>query len=83
VAEGGTTYSITDANQAVDFDDVLAVGLYFEASGSWSGVAGEPNSLNSHWAMDDFQVNVIPEPATLAMIGVGGVVALLVRRFRI
>lgn len=55
------------------FTDVQAVGLYMNYS---------KTDNNVQIRMDDFQVNgtVVPEPATIGMLGLGSLLTLLVRR---
>jgi hypothetical protein len=32
------------------------------------------------WAIETFRVNVVPEPSALALLGIGGIAMLLLRR---
>jgi len=66
-------YTIGGTASMITLDDVKAVGLYINASRTG-------NQTNIQF--NDFQASVIPEPATIGMLGLGGLVALMLRRCR-
>ncbi len=77
-----------DANQqTILINGTPVAGSPFDAdfSGSVNVSAGDTMTLGhagtaGNYALDTFTVTVVPEPATLAMFGIGGLVAFIIRR---
>ena len=76
----GTT--ISSLVQQVIANSVVIPNLYADsqvvAGFSWTHNGGTPESMAAQ--MDDFSVEVVPEPATLALLGLGGLGLLRHRR---
>ena len=73
VVDGTTEYSFTD------FAGTELAGLVLSLNGD--GTADWATAASSI-SIDSMGVDVIPEPATVGMIGLGGAIALVIRRFR-
>ena len=65
-----------DLSSISGFTDLEEVTFRFYVYDEYSG------QQNRRIGVDNIQVSVIPEPATIGMLGVGAVAALLVRRFK-
>ena len=73
------TYSITERNSG----SVVASGTYNPAGNDFSGgYAGiyQSNTGGAHTVTDNFSLEVIPEPATLGLMGVVGAVGFFIRK---
>jgi hypothetical protein len=62
-------------NLFTDFAGTELAGMVYTTSGTWGTAA-------SALSIDSMGLDVIPEPATIGMLGVGGLVTLLVRRLK-
>jgi len=68
----GVSNGVINASGSTTFDIDVAVGQTLRIEGT-----GQTNETNG-WSLDS--MTVVPEPATMAMFGIGGLVAFLVRR---
>jgi len=68
----GTLVEFT-ASDTYTIDTALTEGGYFKI------IAVDEGGGNG-WRLDSFTVEAVPEPATIAMFGIGGVIAFLIRR---
>ena len=71
VAEGGLVNFTSSGTYTVDA--VLNQGLYFKI------IAVNEGGGNG-WSLNSFTVEAVPEPATIAMLGLGGLVTGMIRR---
>ncbi len=74
-----------DGNQSAnqtDFSNVEISGLtWSDGQELWVRFAGNDGSgTDAGLAVDDFSVQAVPEPATIAMFGIGGFIAFIIRR---
>lgn len=69
------SYTVGDTASTITLNDVQAVGLYINATRTGTG-----NLAQTNIQFNDFQAIAIPEPATIGMLGLGGLVALMLRR---
>ena len=74
-----------DGNQPenqTDFSNVEISGLtWSDGQELWIRFAGNDGSgTDAGLAVDDFSVQAVPEPATIAMFGIGGFIAFIIRR---
>ncbi len=78
--EGGQTILVNGvAVSGSPFMDFIGENIFVGAGDTLTfGHAG-----SGTYALDEFQITVVPEPATLALIGIGGLLALVERRIRL
>jgi hypothetical protein len=73
----------TPAGNYIVFKNITGSTLYITAQGGWAG-----NSIYSYQPGDPrasisgFQIVEVPEPATIALLGIGGLLSVLKRRHR-
>jgi len=67
--------SIVDftASDTYTIDTVLNQGGYFKVTAIDEGGG-------NGWSLDSFTVEAVPEPATIAMLGLGGLLTMIIRR---
>lgn len=69
--DGTNTYSFTDFGVTNSVEDIS--GMVVTTAGSWTTAA-------SSISIDSMGLSVIPEPATIGMLGLGALLTLLIRR---
>lgn len=69
---GSTAYTISATGSHV-LDDAISMGTVLRIE-STAGTVG------NGWSLDSLSVNVVPEPATFGLLGLGGVMAWILRR---
>jgi hypothetical protein len=69
-------YTIGGSASSVNFSNVLGAGIYLDSA--------TVNGAQMQLLFNDFKVNatVIPEPATIGMLGLGALVVVIVRRMK-
>jgi len=89
----GTVYTLTISSDTAGTFDYTLIGGTLNLSGTFSDTVGGVDFSNGYVGayaalsngnpkFDNFSVTVIPEPATIGMMGLGAVAAMLLRRMR-
>jgi hypothetical protein len=69
---GSTEYTISATGSHV-LDDALSMGTVLR-------IESTAGTFSNGWSLDSLSVGVVPEPATFALLGLGGVMAWVLRR---
>ncbi len=69
---GSTAYTVSATGSHV-LDDSIAAGTVLR-------IESTAGTFNNGWSLDSLGVNVVPEPATFGLLGLGGVMAWMLRR---
>ena len=82
VRDTGVFKAYVDGTEALTLGVAEGIGLDGNPGGWFFGACSSASSSVSYWKLWQLEdgVNIIPEPATLAVLAIGGVLALLRRR---
>jgi hypothetical protein len=82
VESGTSTRTLASIHGTQTVAGGLTIGSGADALVFTSGLTTDPTPFSHGYGLSGMTLNVIPEPATIGMIGLGAIATLMVRRFR-